>query len=234
LGELENSPISVHSPYYLSPQAGLKVYNYNPQRAKELLLKAGFKYNKNQLVDALGNRVRFTLTTGTESKNWDTIGAQIKQDLSKIGIQVDFVRLATNALLEKLFSSTWEASLGAFANNGSLEPNNDVCAWLNPAGTGAFFNQKSLPGQQPFEGCDVADWEAEIGRLCTQGAREFDETKRKAIYAKIQRISQEYLPFIYLVNHLEMMAVRDRFAGIKFSALTFDRFWNIYEIKVKQ
>jgi hypothetical protein len=30
------------------------------------------------------------------------------------------------------------------------------------------------------------------------------------------------------------MAMRDRFAGIKFSALTFDRFWNIYEIKDKQ
>jgi peptide/nickel transport system substrate-binding protein len=49
-------------------------------------------------------------------------------------------------------------------------------------------------------------------------------------YAEIQRISQEYLPVIYLVNNLEMMSVCDRFEGIKFSALPFDRFWNIYLI----
>ena len=45
LGKLQNSPISVQSPYFLSPEKGLKVYNYNPEKAKELLLKAGFKYN---------------------------------------------------------------------------------------------------------------------------------------------------------------------------------------------
>ncbi len=62
LGKLQDSPIIVQSPYYLSPKEGLKVYDYNPEKAKRLLKKAGFKYNEqNELLDAQGNRVRFSI-----------------------------------------------------------------------------------------------------------------------------------------------------------------------------
>ena len=80
-------------------------------------------------------------------------------------------------------------------------------------------------------GREVSDWEREIGNLYIQGAQEFDEAKRKAIYAETQRISQEYLPYIYLINPIAMAAVRDRIQGVKFSALE-GAFWNIYELKV--
>jgi ABC-type transport system substrate-binding protein len=36
----------------------------------------------------------------------------------------------------------------------------------------------------------------------------------KEIYGETQRITQENLPFIYLVNQLSMSAVRNRFEGI--------------------
>ncbi len=232
LGKLENSPIVVQSPYYLSPEEGLKVYNYNPQKAKELLLKAGFKYNeKNQLVDAFGNSVRFTLIAGSESKTLEAMGAQIKQDLSKIGISVDFALMANNTAVDKLGNTLdWEAALAGFV--GSLEPNDIASVW-NPESGVHMFNQKPQAGQKPIQGREVADWEAEIHRLYIQAAREPDEEKRKAIYAETQQLAQEYLPFIYLVNRLEMVAVRDRIQGIKYSALAFaNTFWNIHEIKV--
>jgi peptide/nickel transport system substrate-binding protein len=93
LGELQNSPISVQSPYYISQQEGLKVYDYNLDRSKQLLTQAGFKFNdRGQLLDADGNRVRFTLFTNAENKTRVALGAQIKQDLSQIGIQVDSIR----------------------------------------------------------------------------------------------------------------------------------------------
>jgi peptide/nickel transport system substrate-binding protein len=213
LGELQDSPIFEQSPYYLSPEAGLKVYNYNPEKAKELLLKAGFRYNdKNQLVDAFGNRVRFTLMTGAESKTLEVMGAQIKQDLGKIGIQVDFVTLASNAVLDKVDSMKWEAALMGF-DYTSLEPDAPT-ANFNPEGAGTLYNQNSRPGEKPIEGREVADWEVEMGKLYIQGIREFDETKRKAIYAEIQRITQEYLPYIHLIKPLEMLVVRNRFQGI--------------------
>jgi peptide/nickel transport system substrate-binding protein len=230
LGKPQNSPISVQSPYYLSPEEGLKVYNYNTEKAKELLLKAGFKYNDNkQLIDAQGNRVRFSLLTNAGNKIREAIGSQIKQDLSKIGIQVDFTPLAWNTYTDKLSNSLdWEVSM--LGLTGGLEPNDGANVW-SPEGGLHMFNQKPQAGQKPIQGWEVAPWEAEIAKLYIQGARELDTTKRKEIYAETQRITQENLPFIYLVNALSMSAVRNRFEGIQYSALG-GAFWNIHEIKV--
>jgi peptide/nickel transport system substrate-binding protein len=230
LGELQNSPISVQSPYYISPKDGLKTYDYNPERSKELLTNAGFKYNdKNQLLDADGNRVRFTLITNAGNKTREAIGAQIKQNLSQIGIQVDFNPIAFNTLVDKLSNTLdWECYLLGFT--GGVEPNDGANVW-SPDGGLHSFNQKPQQGQPPIEGREVADWEARIGRLYIQGAREVNEAKRKAIYAETQRITQEYLPMIYLVNALSMSAVRDRIQNVKYSALG-GVVWNIYELKV--
>ncbi|MBD2346148.1 ABC transporter substrate-binding protein [Anabaena subtropica] len=230
LGQTQNSPISVQSPYYLSPEEGLKVYDYNSEKAKQLLLKAGFKYNtQNQLLDSEGNRVRFTLLTNAGNKIREAIGSQITQDLSRIGIQVDFTPLAWNTYTDKLANTLdWDVSM--LGLTGGLEPNDGANVW-NPEGGLHMFNQKPQAGQKPIEGWEVAPWEAKIGQLYIQAARELDETKRKAIYAETQKITQENLPFIYLVNPYSLSAVRDRFEGIRFSALG-GAFWNLYEIKM--
>jgi peptide/nickel transport system substrate-binding protein len=230
LGQTQNSPISVQSPYYLSPKEGLKVYDYNLEKAKQLLLKAGFKYNaQGQLLDAQGNRVRFTLLTNAGNKIREAMGSQIQQDLGKIGIQVDFTPLAWNTYTDKLANTLdWEASL--LGLTGGLEPNDGANVW-SPEGGLHMFNQKPQAGQKPIEGWEVSPWETKIGQLYIQAARELDEAKRKEIYAETQRITQENLPFIYLVNPYALSAVRDRFSGIKFSALG-GAFWNLYEIKI--
>ncbi|MBD2664139.1 extracellular solute-binding protein family 5 [Richelia sinica FACHB-800] len=232
LGQTQNSPISVQSPYYLSPEQGLKTYNYNPEKAKQLLLKAGFKYNaENQLEDAQGNRVRFTLLTNAGNKIREGMGSQIKQNLAKIGIQVDFTPLAWNTFTDKLSNTLdWEASL--LGLTGGLEPNDGANVW-SPEGGLHVFNQKPQPGQKPIEGWEVAPWERRIGDLYIQAAQEFDEAKVKAIYAETQQLAQEYLPFIQLVNSYAMAAIRNRFEGIEFSALG-GAFWNIHEIKITQ
>jgi len=230
LGELQNSPLSVQSPYYISPEEGLKVYEYNPERSRKLLMEAGFTYDKNgQLLDAEGNRVRFTLFTNAENKTRVSMGAQIKQDLSKIGMQVDFTPIAFNTLVDKLANTLeWDCHLLGFISG--VEPNDGANAW-SPDGGLHTFNQKPLPGQPPLEGREVYDWEAEIGRLYIEGAREVNEAKRKAIYEQTQRITQEYLPYIHLVNALSLCAVRDRIHNVKYSSLG-GVVWNIYELKV--
>ena len=230
LGTLQNSPIAVQSPYYLSPKEGLKVYDYNPKKAKELLIKGGFKYNdKNQLVDTDGNLVRFTLLTNAGNKIREAMGAQMQQNLSKIGMQVDFVPLAWNTYTDKLSNTLdWDAALMGLT--GGVEPNEGANSW-NPEGGLHMFNQKPQAGQKPIQGWEVAPWEAEIGKLYIQGARELDEAKRKAIYAETQQITQEYLPLIHMVAVYSMAAVREHVQGVKYSALG-GALWNIYELKV--
>ncbi len=230
IGDLQNSPISVQSPYYFSPQQGLKVYDYNPEKSKELLLKAGFKYNNTgQLLDAKGNRVRFTMLSQAGNRTVDAIGSQVKRDMSKLGIQVDFNPVDFAVLVDRVTNSLeWECYFGAIT--GGVEPNSGANVWL-PDGGFHPFNQQPQPGQPPIEGREVADWEAEIGRLYVQGAKEVDETKRKAIYAETQRLTQENLPFIHLVTPYALAAMRDRLQNTEFTALG-GTLWNIHEMKV--
>ena len=234
LGELQNSPMETQSKYLLSPKEGLRVYEYNPAKAKELLQKAWFKYNnKNQLIDADGNRVRFTLMAPASGKasSGKTI-PQIQRDLGKIGMQVDLQYLDFGTLIEKTSNSLeWECYIGAFISGG-IEPNDGANVWLTEGGL-HNFNQVPQPGQAPIQGREVADWEQKIEDLFIQGAQEFDEAKRKEIYGEFQRIAQEYLPYIHLYNPLAIAAIRDRIEGTKFSALG-GATWNLYELKVKE
>ncbi len=232
LGQTQDSPITIQSPFYLSPEEGLKVYDYNPEKAKELLTKTGFKYNaQGQLLDAEGNRVRFTLLTNAGNRIREAMGAQIRQDLGKIGMQVDFTPLSWNTYTDRLANTLdWDASL--LGLTGGLEPNHGANVW-NPEGGLHLFNQKPQAGQKPIEGWEVAPWEARIGELYIQAARELDQAKRKEIYAETQRITQENLPLIHLVNPYSLSAVRNKFEGIQYSALG-GAFWNIHEIKVTQ
>jgi peptide/nickel transport system substrate-binding protein len=231
IGELQNSPISVQSPYFLSPQQGLKVYEYDPEKAKSLLLGAGFKYNtKQQLLDEAGNRVRFTMILPAGSRSAQQLAAQIQQDLQSIGIQLDLNPVDFNVLVESISNRNWECYFLSYT--GGVEPHDGANYWTS-AGTSHDFNQGPNVGAPPIKNWTISDWEKEIDRLFVAGAREYDENKRKQIYADFQRIIQEQVPVIHLVTPTALSAIRNRVQGVQFSGLdTRGSLWNLYELKV--
>jgi ABC-type dipeptide transport system, periplasmic component len=232
LGAPLHSPIPAQSPFYLSPKAGLKTYNYDQQKAKHLLLSAGFKYNaEGELLDKDGNKVRFTLLMAAGKKVREQMGTQIKQDLGKLGMQIDTQFLSFNTYVEKLrLTKNWDTYLGGFT--GGLEPHSGYNIW-SVNGTLHSFNQGPQAGEPPIKGWKVADWEQKIDDLYVKASQELNEAKRKELYAETQRIIAEQVPFIYMVNPLTFEAVRDRISGIKFSALG-GAFWNLYELKITE
>ena len=230
LGITQNSPISVQSPYFLSD---VKSYDYNPAKAKELLKQAGFRYNpQGQLLDADGNRVRFSLLTNANNLVRVAIGSQIQQDLSKIGIQADYTPIAFNVLVEKTSTSRdWDAHMIGFT--GGVEPHQAANLWLS-SGASHSFNLKQQPGQPPIQGWKLTDLEREIDRLYIAAARELDETKRKALYAQFQRLVQDQLPVIHLVNDRALIAVRNTIEGLRYTGLPSWGLWNLPELKIKE
>lgn len=233
LGEQQNSPIYIQSPYYLPPEKGLPTYEYDPAKTKQMLQDAGFKYSPlGELLDAAGNRVRFTLNTNSGNKVREALGSQIKRDLAAIGIQVDFVPLAFNALISKMDGSQdWEAIILGLQGAG-IEPDGGRNVW-SPNGHLHLFNQNAKEGQEPITGRQVADWEQAIGDLYVKGGQELDDDKRKVIYAEAQKLIQKHVPLIFLVNPLSMSAVRDEIENVKYSALG-GALWNIYELKIAE
>jgi len=186
LGQLQNSPLAEQSPYYLSPSSGLKVYNYDPQKAKKILLEAGFQYNKEkELLDWDGNRVQFTLLVKSSEKARIDTAVHIQQDL---GIKADLQVLNFNVILKKLLvSRDWECYVGSFAVSGAdIEPNLLSLFWSS---RGSFhqFNQGPQPGQPLIEGWQVSDWEREIDSLFAAGAAELDETSASRFTADFSK-----------------------------------------------
>ena len=231
LGEPQTSPISVPSPYFAPPEMGVRTYDYNPEKARQLLQSAGFRYDGNgKLLDDQGTPVRFTLVTNSGNRIRESIGAQIKTDLEKIGIQVDFQPLAFNVLVDRLTDSLdWEACV--LGLTGGLDPNGGANVWLLDGSLHAF-NQNAGPGQDPLEGWRAADWEERIADLYVQAAQEINDDKRFDLYKETQQLTQEYLPFIYLINNLSLTAVRNTIQGIQYTAIG-GAFWNIHELTVE-
>ncbi len=228
----QDSPVAVQSPYYLSPKEGLKIYDYNPEKAKQLLKSAGFKYSdRGELLDSENKRVRFTLSGNSGSRVVEGLLSQIRQDLAKIGIQVDSQIIDFGTIVEKTSNTLdFECVFLGFGND--VEPNSVANLW-QPEGASHLFNQVPQQGQAPVEGRVVADWEAEIGRIFTQAAREYDDAKRKALYAKMQQIAQEQVPMIHLVNGLGLSAIRNNVKGVELSTLNYElSLWNAGRLKV--
>ena len=234
LGEIKHSPLGVQSSYYLSPEAGLKVYKYNPEKSKKILLDSGFQYNDaNELLDENGNRVEFTILVKSEEKIRIDTAVKIQGDLSHIGIKANLQILNFNSVLKKLLSSRdWECYVGAFGiTDADIEPNLLSLFWLS---NGSFhqFNLGSKPGEPKIKNWQVSDWEKEIDRLFTAGYQTIDENKRREIYGEFQQIVAEQLPIFFLVNPLAIQAVRNHIDNFKSSAIG-GAFWNIDELKIK-
>lgn len=230
LGVKVNSLIIPQSPFYLSPEEGLPVYDFNFEKAKQLLMEAGFeKDSEGRLRDRQGNLVRFTLLTNAENPVRVAMGARIKGDLDKLGIQVDFTPIAFSSVIDRLSNQLdWEGLILGLTSN--IEPNSGANVW-NPDGSLHLFNQKPSASQAPIEGRQVAPWEAEIYRLFVVAAQELDDDRRKEIYAQAQRLAQQYLPFIYLVNRQQIAAVRNTVTPIEFSDLG-GALWNTEYVSV--
>jgi peptide/nickel transport system substrate-binding protein len=229
LGATQDSPISTPSPYYLSPAKGLPVYDYNPQKAKELLTTAGFTYNQqNQLIDDDGNLVRFSLLAA------GALGTQIKQDLGKIGIDIDFTPIAFSLLGDRINNSfQWDTLIMALT--GGVEPNDGANVWSVNGGLHVFNMNPPQKGKSAITGHKIAAWEQKINDLYIQGAQELDEAKRRQIYGETQIVTQENLPFIYFVNPLSLAAIKNRVKGIQYSSIkSSPAFWNMYELTVSE
>ncbi|MFM7424815.1 MAG: ABC transporter substrate-binding protein [Elainella sp.] len=156
ISQPQNSPISVQSPYYL--KTGLPIYDYDLAKAKSLLTSAGFQYAASgELLDAEGNRVEFTLNTNAGNKIREAIGTQIREDLAKIGIQVNFSPISFNTLITKVSDTRdWDAVLIGFT--GGVEPHGGVNLWASN-GSSHMFNLGQQPSQPPLKNWVVSDWE---------------------------------------------------------------------------
>lgn len=203
----EDSALTPASKFFYNPD--VKRYEYNLEKAKDLLQEDGFKNKGGRLYDSEGNPIVFNLFTNSENNQRVNMGNIIKSDLDRLGIKVNFVPIQFNTMITKIDATfDWDAII--IGLTGGVEPHNGRNVWHSSGQLHMWYPKQKEP---------ATSWEAEIDRLFEEGATELVPEKRKKIYYRWQEIVAEELPVIYTVTPVALYAVRNKFGGIKPTAL---------------
>jgi peptide/nickel transport system substrate-binding protein len=167
---------SLLPPQHWAYDAAVATYEYDPARARQLLDEAGYPAH---------NGVRFHLTMKTSTEETTRLlAAVLQQQLREVGIALDirsyeFATFYSDVVRGafQLYSLRW---IG-----GNEDP--DIFEHV--------FHSASIPPKRANRGYYS---NPRVDELIDQARREVDPEKRRTLYAEVQRIVAEELPYINL------------------------------------
>jgi peptide/nickel transport system substrate-binding protein len=218
------SPVPPSNVLFHNPN--VRTYPFNLAKARELLDAAGYIDHDGDGVREMprGTPVRFVLTTNTGHEVRIRMCQIIQEDLKALGLDVTFQPLEFNNLVSKLQDTyDWEAMV--LGLTGGIEPHFGRNVWATDGRTHMWNQRPTRPSDDeelPAWEESVAAWKAglrpweyEIERLFDEGVKVFDFEQRRQVYFEWQQIVSEQLPFIYLTTAKSLVAVRNKFIGLK-------------------
>jgi peptide/nickel transport system substrate-binding protein len=186
----------------------LKGYPQDLDLAAKLLEEGGFKKKGDNLYDAKGNRVEFTLNTNSGNATRDAVCVMIQNDLKKLGIKVNYAPIDFNILIDKTANSLdWQAIVMGLTGS-RLEPYDGANVW-KVDGRLHIFDQRLADKKGNTVVTDARPWEVEIGKELEAGATTLDMDKRRLHYGRYQRIVYDENPYIYVYSTLFLTAVKN-------------------------
>lgn len=188
-----------------------KGHSQNIEKAEELLKQSGFYKKNGILYDKDNNKVEFELLTNAGNTQREATGVSLKEDLSNLGITVNFKPIEFNSLVNKLSNSFDYDSIIIALTGSSLEPHSGYNVWSSN-GALHLFNQRSENDDKKTD--KLLPFEKELNEIFDKAAVETNNEKRHELYNKYQEVVAKYNPVIYLYSPLNIVAVRNKFKNI--------------------
>ncbi|HXX57320.1 MAG TPA: peptide-binding protein [Thermodesulfovibrionales bacterium] len=182
----------------------VKKYEFNPDKAKQLLKEAGWKEGRNGMLEKDGRPFRFTILTNMGNTLRMNTATIIQYRLAKVGIKVDIRALE------------WSTFVNQFIDKRRFEA--VILGWAispDPDQYDIWYSGKTKEKEFNFVGYN----NPEVDALLEEGRRTFDIEARKKAYFRIQEILAEDLPYIFLYVPDATTIVQGRFRGIKASPI---------------
>lgn len=206
------SHISQQNPFY---DPTTKDYEYNLNKAAEMLKEAGFVLKKDELYDADGNRVEFNLVTNSGNTQRDATCAILRKDWGKLGIKVNYKPVEFNAMVQQLDQTLdWEAMMIGLTGS-AVEPHGGINSWRLDGRMHMFNMGNKKSGWEGRGETSFEPWEHKMIELYEKASLEFDPEKRKALYAESQHVAAENLPFLFTVNQLALVGYNKRLGNVR-------------------
>jgi peptide/nickel transport system substrate-binding protein len=187
------------NPYY-NPDIVLE-YQYNPQRALELLESVGFtRDRRGVLLDEKKRRVEFDLSFTADNTVTADIASIIVDELGKAGIKVNIRAIDFQKLVEQLSSTyDWQTLMIGLGTN-----------FFPTQGSNVWPSSGNLHLWHPLQQKAATDWEARIDYLYNEGSYTIDKEKAQDIWDEYQRLILEQCPVIYLMRSRSFWAIQNR------------------------
>lgn len=171
-------------------------FDYDPDRARQLLAEAGWTDTDGDgILDKDGQKFSFTLQTNQGNKIREDSAVLIQDYLKQVGIEVNVEFIEWNT----------------FVNDHLLAKNFDavIVGWSLGVDPDAYEIWHTNGG--PFNFISYSN--PRVDELLEQGRRTLDQEERKRIYAEFQAILAEEQPYTFLYFANSLVGLHQRFQG---------------------
>jgi peptide/nickel transport system substrate-binding protein len=174
---------------------------YDQQAARELLAEAGWRDSDSDgLLDKDGQPFSFTLVTNQGNEERLKVAQIIQRRLQEIGIEV------------RIRVVEWSVFIKEYVDKRGFEA--VLLGWSLPREPDNFdiwHSSKTREGEFNF----ISYANPEVDELLVEARREFDQSKRAALYHRVHRILYEEQPYMFLYVPDSLFALSRRFRGIE-------------------
>ncbi|GAC1389591.1 MAG: peptide ABC transporter substrate-binding protein [Vulcanimicrobiaceae bacterium] len=192
-------------------------YDYNPEKAKQLLDRAGWKAGPDGIRVKNGQPLSLQFIIAQGSSSAQAIGTLVQAQLRPIGVDA--------AIKSYSFTMLYATkAMGGILNGGKYDI--AVYAWVSgsdPDDSASFMCAYKPPaGNNIFAYCNKDFDAAERAALAS-----FERPVRKAAYAKTQTLMAQDIPQIYLFYRKQLNAINPDFKGFASNGIIYS--WNAYQ-----
>ncbi|TNJ66975.1 ABC transporter substrate-binding protein [Paenibacillus hemerocallicola] len=173
--EIVDGVVPSNHPNYNSSQP---TFEYNPEKAKQLLAESGWDMNR-----------PLSFYVPTNDKGRELAAEIVAQNLQAVGLKVNLQKFDFATMLQKIKKVDYEMAI--FSRSTTVDPSFYFSNWYNTGGGNNWFNYSN----------------PEMDQLIAEGEREVDPIKQKAIYNKVQELLLRDLPTLGVYSAKDFMPV---------------------------
>lgn len=200
-GQVVNAPLSLAGWAY--PKSGLNNYDYNVEKAKELLKDSGWNEN-NGVLEKDGKKFEVELVVPTGNKSREQSAPIIQQNLKDIGITVNISTMdVASAMAKTKGEGDYDMALLGFTLE--VDPGDANRYWSSSIANGSQFNFSNFINSKSDE-------------LIDNATKTVDRDERKQIYAEWAQLINEEAPYVFLYSQNDVRAYNPKLEGYKYSA----------------